>query len=885
MAINLEKIKPWDGQSGTGADNRGIIDRNFEALNEEDDKRVKIPVTGNATGDIMVANSDTPGDFVAMSVEDAGIAKQEDLVQLAGDKLDKTSIKTIIGASDTDVMSQKAVTMLPLVLNWIEGQYFNSDGSIVNNVSYRRTDYISVYPERTYIINNQHRVCFYDKNKILISVISNITQLVIPDNCYYIMFSTLISPDAIVLYDSTDLLFNFSKKSETEDYINQLTKLMPVLKWNNGYYLDSNNNLIAGAQYSYTDYFAVEGGVVYKTNNGHRIIFVDINYNFISFAYNVNTVTSPENAVYCRISSLFNNVFFYNDNDYYYRVVKKEEFIPALNKLDYIESSNSNLVKSSLDSQISLDKIHAKLVSGTIGAEGAIYEIPVRSKGEYRMAFEFKMPKNINTGETENILTLAKLPVFPTSALQTEGGFYLKLRQLQPETGTMFAQPIYKSGIIFQPVTIWNNIRADYTPPKEHKPFVGDDIFSVRYIGDVTQAINQDVCINITDSGLLIYHSSDNSVIIEEPFPENQSLHDFIAGMITKTSDGGVYSGLIEFDFYGDVESKTTDDIVRFSGVKMVANYDSQYVGKGWNAFPTFVSLYDDTWHKVEIVYNSNGSIGLDVIAMALDGFVLPYIDKSVTNLGGTFNDTLTLGCSGVTIRNYSFENYVSDFSGTRIEMYMLHDIVDGLYDQSNSPKTSVGRIYEIIKKNKAAGNVYVTFEQISDYLNGSIELPPRCYSIIHDDYHYLADTTSELVNKVRNLYISNGVKPSFAIITTDTKNVDKTIFTEDDSAFNFHPHAYVHQYLINLSYNELIAEINNMISGFRNLYKAPKYMTYAYGKYDLNIMKILDKILNIAFLVDSVYSSSCISRRSNRIALARRDGSDYAPLYILGDR
>jgi peptidoglycan/xylan/chitin deacetylase (PgdA/CDA1 family) len=35
MAIELEKIKSWDGQSGTGADNRGVIDRNFEKVKGE----------------------------------------------------------------------------------------------------------------------------------------------------------------------------------------------------------------------------------------------------------------------------------------------------------------------------------------------------------------------------------------------------------------------------------------------------------------------------------------------------------------------------------------------------------------------------------------------------------------------------------------------------------------------------------------------------------------------------------------------------------------------------------------------------------------------------------------------------------------------------------
>ncbi|MDD2300504.1 MAG: hypothetical protein PHR52_05325 [Fermentimonas sp.] len=35
MAIELEKIKAWDGQSGTGADARGVIDRNFEKVGDE----------------------------------------------------------------------------------------------------------------------------------------------------------------------------------------------------------------------------------------------------------------------------------------------------------------------------------------------------------------------------------------------------------------------------------------------------------------------------------------------------------------------------------------------------------------------------------------------------------------------------------------------------------------------------------------------------------------------------------------------------------------------------------------------------------------------------------------------------------------------------------
>lgn len=63
MAIELEKIKPWDGQSGTGADNRGVIDRNFEKVKTE--------------LEAIDAHVNTKFDDV-----------EEEIVQLAGEKLD-----------------------------------------------------------------------------------------------------------------------------------------------------------------------------------------------------------------------------------------------------------------------------------------------------------------------------------------------------------------------------------------------------------------------------------------------------------------------------------------------------------------------------------------------------------------------------------------------------------------------------------------------------------------------------------------------------------------------------------------------------------------------------------------------------------------------------
>lgn len=42
---------------------------------------------GNESGSVLIANSATPGDASFKTLEDAGIAKQDDLVQLAGENI------------------------------------------------------------------------------------------------------------------------------------------------------------------------------------------------------------------------------------------------------------------------------------------------------------------------------------------------------------------------------------------------------------------------------------------------------------------------------------------------------------------------------------------------------------------------------------------------------------------------------------------------------------------------------------------------------------------------------------------------------------------------------------------------------------------------------
>lgn len=305
----------------------------------------------------------------------------------------------------------------------------------------------------------------------------------------------------------------------------------------------------------------------------------------------------------------------------------------------------------------------------------------------------------------------------------------------------------------------------------------------------------------------------------------------------------------------------------------MVSNYDVQFAGKGWNAFPCYLSLYDDTWHKVEIIYNSNGSSGSNVLKCLLDGMELRLIDNGITAGIGMFESVLLLGGDGVTIRNYRFENNVTKSSEPSLVVYMLHAITDGLHNTSNVVKTSIGRLQDIIDANNKIGSKYVSLEDVDDFIHRGKTLPDNCYTIIHDDYYYLADTNDPTVNKFRKLYNKYKIRPSFALIMTQITDLQRTSVKLDNSIYSFHIHDYDHlRGLAQRTYNDLVNNIDSALDSFRENFWASTVITQVGGSNDQNVIKILKhKGVSLSFAI----GSTTLSRRYNNLALPRVDASD----------
>lgn len=115
MAIEFEKIKSWDGQSGTGADNRGVIDRNFE--------KVKTELDGNKAEIVQLAG---------------------DVEQLAGEAVKKGSAVGTINLLQLD----------PSV--WESGAIASSTGlDTISNTRLRTIDYFPIESNHDYNVNIQ----------------------------------------------------------------------------------------------------------------------------------------------------------------------------------------------------------------------------------------------------------------------------------------------------------------------------------------------------------------------------------------------------------------------------------------------------------------------------------------------------------------------------------------------------------------------------------------------------------------------------------------------------------------------------------------------------------------------------------------------------------
>jgi len=179
MAIELEKIKPWDGQSGTGADNRGVIDRNFEKVKTELEA-------------IDTKFSDVEDEIVQLAGEVSQLKDEKVSRDEMGINLIESGYNILQNLENSDIENSDI---------WGIG-YFHENGSIVNSSGWRYSkDFIRAFPGiYNCIIGISGNACIiaYDAEFNFISAIKNPNttppissafDISLPENTKYIKIS------------------------------------------------------------------------------------------------------------------------------------------------------------------------------------------------------------------------------------------------------------------------------------------------------------------------------------------------------------------------------------------------------------------------------------------------------------------------------------------------------------------------------------------------------------------------------------------------------------------------------------------------------------------------------------------------------------------------
>jgi hypothetical protein len=480
-------------------------------------------------------------------------------------------------------------------------------------------------------------------------------------------------------------------------------------------------------------------------------------------------------------------------------------------------------------------------VTGTPGTRGATYEVELQSGGIFVLSFEFKFPRDIQ--QTADTLQLAKLDKLSTG--NVSGGFCIDIFKALPTAQAPFAQPYFGAGLNFYGIAQKNNAYGSRYRPSgtPNKQFVGKDAVAIRYAGDITQAANRDVVLTINDTGLVVKHSTNDAVIVSEPFPVSKSMNEWAATLATKCASGGAYDGIIEFVFLL-VEGYSTDDLLRVADIPLVGDYSAQDANKGWQAFPCFLPYYDDEWHTIDVRVDFSKQTSRDVLVCLFDGTEIscPSTAPGVTG-NGVFSATFTLGGSDILVRNFSFEQNKTQTGRPKIIVCMTHGISDGVYDpETPNAYITLGRMQWLLNTFKAHGFEHITYDEIAAYINGNGEVPDKCFTIIHDDQYYYRDWSDPLSSRFRQLMMQNNARVSFCPTITEMSYPERVAaMNKDKSFFCFHPHGlHGDGVATKHGYADFMTFYRTLFSDFRDKIGASNLYTYPEGKYDVNVIKLL---------------------------------------------
>lgn len=556
-------------------------------------------------------------------------------------------------------------------------------------------------------------------------------------------------------------------------------------------------------------------------------------------------------------------IAIYGQNDgYYLRFNSDYCNIPTQEDIHILTRSVASLAeeRTSVDvemlNNVELVGNDVAVVEGVAGEVGAKYSVPITVKGGYGITMKFKMPNDLHTAVYER-----ELISFGTRASATTNGFSVEIKSVLPTND--LSQISCKSTLGFYPTNSkTNNYAGSLSVGSTNRPFVGEAAFSIRYTGSLEG--NADIAYTLGEDALRVYHTDTDADVLNIPYPED--------GLITSLLDAiNAHTSTLEAVGYA-AENLTLDNIIKCSAIPLVGTYEGTT-----DAFPSFVLLKDDSWHTLEVRFDASKGKGVDMIAGYIDGCRFYHKDAGYKVYGnGYFESNLLFGCEGVVVKSLKVEPVLKS-EIPNIVALCQHSINgnEKFNSQATSSDLSVtyGHTEEILRTFKKYGFKYVTSKQIEGYLKHGEELPHNCFTIIHDDYHYLRENVEkEYARDIRKLYLRNGIKAAFGIIPIDGYLSEETAAEciKDKDVFEFLIHD---DYTLSSSkgYQAIADRIVNNISRFKSKLYTSNIWIYTGGVYDANTKMMLHAAgISMAYYTSGISTSGGISPMKDMMVLPR---------------
>ncbi|HCB0413098.1 TPA: SGNH/GDSL hydrolase family protein [Klebsiella pneumoniae] len=210
----------------------------------------------------------------------------------------------------------------------LDGKYLNEQGVVSDNTSYVLSDYMPVAEQSPYVSNyNLRFVHSFDKDKVLLGYVEQVTQFTTPANAAYIRISMGIASKQLLQIEQGTLTTAFKNYRENvSDLPDQtpvsLRNAMGVAPGKNlfnkstatqGYVINENGVLIVASTYFVSDYIKVTAGGTLRPSQPARYInFYDANKKWLSSLQSQNAAFGvPTSAVYVRISVLLARIDYF----------------------------------------------------------------------------------------------------------------------------------------------------------------------------------------------------------------------------------------------------------------------------------------------------------------------------------------------------------------------------------------------------------------------------------------------------------------------------------------------------------------------------------------------------------------------------------------------